>query len=76
MRIRNTVHCQGSVESEKKTKIPPPPWGGGKYQPMSFGVKNMKSGREKEGKCTKKKEERGKKKEERGKNKIKGKKKR
>jgi hypothetical protein len=26
------------------------PWGE-KYQPMSFGGKNMKSGREKEGKC-------------------------
>jgi hypothetical protein len=25
----------------------PPPLGGGKYQPMSFGGKNMKSGREK-----------------------------
>jgi hypothetical protein len=29
----------------------PPPWGGGeKYQPMSFGGKNMKRWREKEGK--------------------------
>jgi hypothetical protein len=37
--------------------IPPP---GGKYQPMSFGGKNMKRGREK-GK--KKKEERGRKRE-------------
>jgi hypothetical protein len=27
---------------------------GGKYQPMSFGGKNMKSGREKEGKCKRK----------------------
>ncbi len=31
----------------------PSPWGG-KYQPMSFGGKNMKSGREKEGKCKRK----------------------
>jgi hypothetical protein len=28
-------------------KLPPPPLGGGKYQPMSFGEKNIKSGREK-----------------------------
>ncbi len=29
----------------------PPPWGGRKkYQPMSFGGKNMKRGREKRGK--------------------------
>jgi hypothetical protein len=27
-----------------------PPGGEGKYQPMSFGGKNMKQGREKEGK--------------------------
>jgi hypothetical protein len=33
----------------------PPPLGGrGKYQPMSFGGNNMKSGREKEGKCKRK----------------------
>jgi hypothetical protein len=30
--------------------IPPPwRWGGGGYQPMSFGAKNMKQGREKRG---------------------------
>jgi hypothetical protein len=40
-------------------KIPPP--GGGGYQPMSFGGKNVKSGSEK-GKNVKEKEERGKKK--------------
>jgi hypothetical protein len=27
-----------------------PPWGGKKYKPMSFGGKNMKRWREKEGK--------------------------
>jgi hypothetical protein len=32
----------------------PPPPAGGKYQPMSFGGKNMRSGREKEGKVKKK----------------------
>ncbi len=32
-------------------KYPPPPPRGGKYHPMSFGGKNMKSGREKEEKC-------------------------
>ncbi len=40
-----------------------PPWGGG-YQPMSFGGKNMKRKREKEGKCKtkmKKEERKGKK---------------
>ncbi len=31
-----------------------PPWGGGKYQPMSFGGKNMKRPREKGGKCGRK----------------------
>jgi hypothetical protein len=36
----------------------PPLGGGGKYQPMSFGGKNMNRRREKGGKC-KKKEERG-----------------
>jgi hypothetical protein len=46
----------------------PPPWG--KYQPMSFGGKNVKRGREKGRKCKRKKEERGKKKEERGKGEI------
>jgi hypothetical protein len=30
------------------------PLGGGEYQPMSFGGKNMKSRREKEGKCKRK----------------------
>jgi hypothetical protein len=30
------------------------PPGGGKYQPMSFGGKNMKRGREKGGKCKRK----------------------
>jgi hypothetical protein len=32
----------------------PPPLGGGKYQPMSFGGKNMKRQREKGGKCKRK----------------------
>ncbi len=32
----------------------PPPRGGGKYQPMSFGGKNMKRRREKGGKCKEK----------------------
>jgi hypothetical protein len=31
-----------------------PPWGGGKYQPMSFGGRNMKRPREKGGKCRRK----------------------
>jgi hypothetical protein len=45
----------------------PPPWGKEKYQPMSFGGKNMKRGREKGGKCKRKrkKEERKRKKGER-----------
>jgi hypothetical protein len=30
------------------------PWGRGKYQPMSFGRKNMKRQREKRGKCKRK----------------------
>jgi hypothetical protein len=48
-------------------KYPRPPWGGGKYQLMSFGGKNMKRGREKGGKCKRKrkKEERKRKKGER-----------
>jgi hypothetical protein len=37
-------------------KYPPSP--GWKYQPMSFGGKNMKRRREKGGKCERKKEER------------------
>jgi hypothetical protein len=32
----------------------PPPGGGNKYQPMSFGGKNMKRGREKGEKCKRK----------------------
>jgi hypothetical protein len=32
----------------------PPPLGGGKYQPMSFGGKNMNRGREKGGKYIRK----------------------
>jgi hypothetical protein len=46
---------------------PPPPPGGEKYQPMSFGGKNMKREREKEGKCRRKrkKEKRKRKKGER-----------
>jgi hypothetical protein len=32
----------------------PPPSGGEKYQPMSFGGKNMKRRREKGGKCKRK----------------------
>jgi hypothetical protein len=43
-------------------KYPPPP--GGEYQPMSFRGKYMKSGREKEGKCKRKRnkgEEKGRK---------------
>jgi hypothetical protein len=35
-------------------KNTPPPPGGGKYQLISFGGKNMKSGREKEGNCKRK----------------------
>jgi hypothetical protein len=45
----------------------PPPLGGKKYWPMSFGGKNMKRRREKRGKCKRKrkKEERKRKKWER-----------
>jgi hypothetical protein len=43
----------------------PPPLGGGKYQPMSFGGKNMKSRREKE-ENVKEKERKGKEKGRRG----------
>ncbi len=45
----------------------PPPPGGGKYQPMSFGGKNMKRERQKGGKCKRKrkKKERKRKKGER-----------
>jgi hypothetical protein len=52
-----------------RENTPPPRGQGGEYQPMSFGGKNMKRGREKGGIMQKKKEERGKKKEERGKKK-------
>jgi hypothetical protein len=30
------------------------PWGGGEYQPMSYGGKNMKRGRETGGNCNRK----------------------
>jgi hypothetical protein len=54
----------------------PPPWGRG-YQPMSFEGKNMKSGREIEVKCKRKrkkgerKREKGKEKEKRGSKRVK-----
>ncbi len=51
---------------------PPPPWGEGKISADVIWGKNMKLGKEKEGKMDKKKEEREKKKEERGKKMIKG----
>jgi hypothetical protein len=38
-----------------------PPRGGKNYQPMSFGGKNMKMGREKGGKCKRKGKEKGRK---------------
>jgi hypothetical protein len=44
----------------------PPPWGAEKYQPMSFGGKNMKKGREKGGK-NKRKKKKGKEKGRKGK---------
>jgi hypothetical protein len=41
-------------------KIPhPTPPGGGKYQPMSFGGKNMKTRRIKRGKCKRKRKKGG-----------------
>jgi hypothetical protein len=43
----------------------PPPGGGGEYQPMSFGGKNMKRRREKGGKC-KRKSKKGKRKRKKG----------
>jgi hypothetical protein len=43
-----------------------PPWRGEKYQPMSFGGKNMKRQREKEGEC-KRKRKKGKEKGRKGK---------
>jgi hypothetical protein len=46
---RNFFLFQGSI----CWKIPPP-LGGGKYQPMTFGGKNMKRRREKGGKCERK----------------------
>ncbi len=48
-----------------------PPWRGKKYQPMSFGGKNMKRPREKGGKC-KRKRKKGKENEKRGKKMRKG----
>jgi hypothetical protein len=43
-------------------KIPPPPRGGGKkYQPMSFGGKNMKRRKEKMGKSKRKRKKVGRK---------------
>jgi hypothetical protein len=42
------------------------------YQPMSFGGKNMKRRREKEGKCKRKRKKGKRKKEERGKNEKRG----
>jgi hypothetical protein len=63
------MYAQGSIY----WKIIPTPRGRKKYQPMSFGGKNMKSGSERGGKCKRqKKEERGNKKEEWGKKKRKG----
>jgi hypothetical protein len=54
------IHCNTGAYILENT--PPPPRGGrGKYQPMSFGGKNMKRGREK-GENVKEKEERGKRK--------------
>ncbi len=55
----------GSGQGSIYWKIPPPPGGEEKYQPMSFGGKNMKRVREKWGKCKRKrkKEERKRKKE-------------
>ncbi len=57
------ISRQGSIY----WKIRPPPGGLKKYQPMSFGGKNMKRQREKGGKCKRKrqKEERKRKKGER-----------
>ncbi len=46
-------------------KIRPPP-GGGKYQPMSFGGKNMKREREKGGKCKRKRKKEERKRKEKG----------
>jgi hypothetical protein len=54
-----------------------PPWWGGKYQPMSFGGKNMKRQREKRGKCKRKrkneerKRKKGKETEKRGSKRVK-----
>ncbi len=53
-------------------KIPPPLGGGGKYQPMSFGGKNLKKQKEKGGKCKRKRKKGGRKGEERGKKMRKG----
>ncbi len=50
----------------------PPPLGGGKYQPMSFGGKDMKRRSEKGGKC-KRKRKKEKRKRKKGKRKRKGK---
>jgi hypothetical protein len=52
------IYTQGSIY----WKIPPPPTGGGKYQPMTFGGKNMKR-REKKGENVK---EKGRKRKEKG----------
>jgi hypothetical protein len=49
----------------------PPLWGGAKYQPMSFGGKNMKRRREKGGKC-KRKRKKGERKRKKGENLRKG----
>jgi hypothetical protein len=48
--LENLLYCtQGSILEN----TPPTP-GGGKYQPMTFGGKNMKRQREKGGKCERK----------------------
>ncbi len=59
--LENTTILGGGGQGSINWKIPPR--GEGEYQPLSFGEKNMKSGREKEGKC-KRKRKKGKKKEE------------
>jgi hypothetical protein len=55
--LRRYKNKQGSIY----WKILPPPWGEGKISADVIWGKNMKRGKEKEGKMDKKKEERGKK---------------
>jgi hypothetical protein len=49
-----------------------PPWGGRKYQPMSFGGKNMKRQREKGGKYERKRKQGERKRRKGGKNEKRG----